>query len=201
MYVQDYDETFMYEYREENQGSSWWPNNPPTMPNGKQAGWYTAPLNNLASPNWAYVIQPYIKNTQIMACPSAPDQVGWNPPTETDRASYIATSYILDGFRYGGDALNLAAIKVPTDLVLVFDGGNSTKVVQIQGWSGYSFNCAVNPNFQPSNGVCPQCYGDWIPRHQGGRNYIFADGHAKWSLDSNMYITTHPDKWDGGCQK
>ncbi|MCW3062142.1 MAG: prepilin-type N-terminal cleavage/methylation domain [Capsulimonas sp.] len=202
-YTQDNDERYMYEYRDENGGGTAWPNNPPTLPNGQLAGWYTAPLNNLASSNWAYELQPYIKNTQVMACPSAPDQQGWNPPTTTDKISYVATSYVLDGFANPGKPLSLAAIVAPSDLILLFDGGNATKVAQIQGWNGYDFNnrCVVNNNFRPSDGVCPQCYGDWIARHQGGRNYMFADGHAKWSIDSNMYITTHPDRWDGSCQK
>jgi len=200
-YTIDNDEHFMYEYRNENSGGSWWPVNPPTLPNGQIGGWFTAPQAGLASSNWAYELQPYIKNTQIMSCPSAPDQQGWNPPTATDRISYVATSYVLDGFVGGGSPISLEAIKQPSDLVVVFDGANSTKVAQIQGWNGYNFDCAIHNNFHPSDGICPQCYGDWVPRHQGGRNYIFADAHAKWSLDSNMYITTHPEKWDGGCQK
>ena len=65
----------------------------------------------------------------------------------------------------------------------------------------YWLDCAINNNFKPSDGVCPQCYCDLGARHQGDRNYVFADCHAKWVKDSNMSITTHPEKWDGGCQK
>jgi len=200
-YTVDNDEHFMYEYRDENGGNTAFPGTAPTLPNGQLGGWFTAPAAGLSSSNWAYELQPYIKNSQIMACPSALDQQGWNPPTATDKASYIASSYMLDGFQPGGGPLALAAIKQPADLILIFDGGNSTKVVQIQGWNGYPGNCAINNNFHGSDGVCPQCYGDWVPRHQGGRNFVFADGHAKWSLDSNMYVANHPEKWDGGCQK
>jgi prepilin-type N-terminal cleavage/methylation domain-containing protein/prepilin-type processing-associated H-X9-DG protein len=197
-YTIDNDERFMYEYRSENSGDTTFPHNRPALPDGTLSGWYTGPLNNLTCSNWAYELQPYVKNTGIMSCPSSPDQSDWNPPTSKDRASYVASSYMLDGFIPNGAPLSLASIKQPAQVVLIFDLGNSNSVVQIQGFNGYPGNCAKNVNFNSSY-TCPRCYPNWTPRHQNGRNYIFADGHAKYALDSNMYVALYPEKWDGSC--
>jgi prepilin-type processing-associated H-X9-DG protein len=207
-YTQDNDETFMYEYRAENADDTTFPHNRPTLPNGRLAGWFTQPASGLPCAtghpapcsNWAYELQPYIKNRGVMACPSAPDQTGWNPPTPDDRISYVCNTYILDGLNLHGPASTLAQLPDPADLVFIWDGGNSTAVVQIQGWNGYAVVCDDHHPFNPSS-TCPRCWSDWLARHQGGRNYVFADGHAKWALDSNMFVQNHTQKWDGRCQK
>src|SRR5881275_859293 len=73
MYIQDYDETFPKAYN---------------LVDGKAAAWYT-------------LLQPYVKNTQLVNCPShtndasrSPVGYGWNIGTNTAKHFYD------DGFGY-----------------------------------------------------------------------------------------------------
>jgi len=203
MYAQDYDQKFMGEWQAFRNGqcTTWWPC---TAPNN--LGWYTAPLNNpsLYGLNWAFEMQPYIKNVQLMVCP-ATRLSGWNPATSTDANSYVYNSDVGDSNWYYGqysDALTEASIPKPSELIMFWDKGDTERVVEIQGWNG-SNGCNRSPI--PSNitggGWCPMCYGDWVPPHNNGRNYLFCDGHAKFAPDGQMWDIEVPQDWYFYCQQ
>lgn len=222
MYAQDYDEQFMELYRihEGNSDAAVWPITEKKKPGSNEAyGWNTAHLAALRGEltgdqhqfrNWANILQPYAKNTGIMTCPSA--KRGWRGATSTDNSGYIYSNWIADNGRYLGAAARMAEINRPAETVLIFEGGKASWAVEMQGWHGISNwgkECENQPLDHPqevsgtSPGIydCPRCYPDWFPNHQGGRNYVWADGHAKWHKDSSMYLRNHRNLWMPRCQQ
>ncbi len=193
MYVQDYDEQYMSEWQNyHNDGcTNFWPCQNTAW------GWYTAPLNdpNTFGLNWAYELIPYSKNSQIMACPST-SQSAWNPATNTDWASYAYVNWIGDQGT-GGPAIRLAGIPQPANQIIFWDSGKGCSRVEIQGWNNNT-GCTKSPTLYPTS-TPPMPAPDWVPPHNGGRNYLFADGHAKWAQDSNMYVTANPQYWIPWC--
>ncbi len=208
-YTQDADEEYMEVYRVPNNGNANWPSTAVNLPNGQVAGWFTGSQTGLVKDNngnvlynWAYVLQPFIKAPQIMACPDGqptPDWQPWGTPTDTDRVSYIYSNWIADTGSYAHPAATLAEIKSFSDTILFWDTGKLNRAVEIQGWNGGN-GCTVDNNVDPYN-TCPQCYPNWAPPHSGGRNYVFTDGHVKYAKDEVMYIRNHPEKWQPSCQK
>jgi prepilin-type N-terminal cleavage/methylation domain-containing protein/prepilin-type processing-associated H-X9-DG protein len=208
MYVQDYDEEFMEIYRvHEGGGTVFWPANDYRKPNSEDsAGWFTAPLLLTGiipgiTPNWAYILMPYAHNAQFMACQSGSATV--RKATSTDDASYVYNSWIADTGGFGLPALRLSAIPQPAGLILFWDSGKAVRYVEINGWGGDG-----NPNLpcesQPDpflQGDCPHCGPDWIPRHHGGRNLAFGDGHVRWRRDAQVYLSNHRDLWQPRCQE
>jgi len=214
MYIQDYDEHFMNEWQNYNNDgcTGFWPCQYGTFigaPPAGVLGWYTDPQQHPEHGlNWAYDLQPYIKNAQIMTCPStSPGAHGstWNEATNTDSASYMYNSNVGDGTAYLGSPIGEAQIPEPAQLIVLWDSGKDDRVVEIQGFNGPNLAnivngaCPVVRKFNPTF-TCPECYPDWVPPHFNGRNYAFIDGHAKYAIDSAMYNTIHPDYWFYQCQ-
>jgi len=209
MYLQDYDERWMAEYQNYNNDGcdTWWPcqfgtfygTTPPNT-----LGWYTAPAKDPIQYglNWAYLLQPYEKNRQLMYCPSTAP-TWWNPATDNDASSYAYNSDVGDGnWRRGAysPALKMSEIPQPALQIVFWDTGKDTFVVEIQGWNGNGWNC--KPDWRPDDGwACPWCWPDWVAPHQGGRNFLFADGHSKWGKDSAMNDVDHPEYWYYFCQQ
>ena len=152
MYVQDYDD-MNPAARNCLSGTSWTLTGDIAQLPGC-AGTYFIP--------WFLAIQPYIKNQQILQCPS--DTVGsycgwkgckaaWNPTGASPMQSY--------GYNCNFNRVKDAKV------------GNPSGVVQIMD------NCRnIDANWND-----PGCYID-DPRHNGGWNLGFADGHAKWGRGS-----------------
>jgi len=136
-YAQDYDELLI----------------PAAMP-------YAAPA---ASNEWYEILQPYMKNTQVLKCPSQQTYAvgyGWN--------------YQNFGYYYGshgsGWATEMAKIKQPAETILIADNPDAG---QYGAGSRYAYGpTQVSP---PADGI-----GNVPRRHNGGGNYGFCDGHCKW---------------------
>ena len=142
-YVQDYDEKFMYAYL--NPPGTWW---------------YVA-------------CAPYLKNTQVLRCPSKNGTVdyGYN-------MDYLGYSWGTAGTQTPG--VSLASIQSPAEMVMLCDSNSS-----------YSF---YGGRMSGSNAVYDtNSYNGWDPanpqpgaakRHSDGACYAFVDGHTKWLASS-----------------
>jgi prepilin-type N-terminal cleavage/methylation domain-containing protein/prepilin-type processing-associated H-X9-DG protein len=140
MYAQDYDECFPGTYEKMGQSADW-------------------PLVA-----WWDIIQPYVKNTQLMVCPS----------TRT-YPSYGANRSLMPDARDDFDS-SMGKITKPSETFLVFDA-----------WQAASW-CA-DGNWYAGHPGCG-CYGARaagtrndgldISAHNDGFNAALADGHAKW---------------------
>jgi prepilin-type processing-associated H-X9-DG protein/prepilin-type N-terminal cleavage/methylation domain-containing protein len=217
MYLQDYDEQFMDQYRDHEGGDSTvWPNGQYNQPNGQPYGWYTGPQYAMGlhgiTPNWAWLVNQYIKSPQVFACPDG--YATWRPGTSTDAASYAYTNWIGDAGVYRGPAAKLAMIRQPANTILFFETGKLCWSVEQDGWTGSPWQytgkeCTpYNPGPYPApgnwwngHGVCPLCYPDWLARHNLGRNYVFCDGHVKWGSDTQMNVAIDVFQWDFRCQQ
>ena len=109
--------------------------------------------------HWYQLIEPYVKNTQIRTCPSDPDSrlVGY-------RFSYGYNGYYLRDPQWGNaqGADVLAEVTEPSETIVTGEtlGGNFFLYLPFQS-GGYDERVAWD-------------------RHNGGANYSFCDGHAKW---------------------
>jgi prepilin-type N-terminal cleavage/methylation domain-containing protein/prepilin-type processing-associated H-X9-DG protein len=149
MYVQDYDERFPH---------CW---NGPAVPG----------VRGQTCLGWQHVVQPYIKNSQIMKCPSYPTN-GWNPSDNQEPNNFgYAWDYVYPtyGANYNyivGVWRALAEIAKPSETILISElwGDNVERAPSDQYYAGGS-------NIRAS--------------HNDGLNLGFCDGHAKW-----MKLTT-----------
>ena len=135
MYAQDYDERLI----------------PAAIPYGP-SGWVY----------WFQVLQPYLKNTQILKCPSdtVPYGYGWN--------------YQEFGYYYGthgtGWATALAEIDKPAETILLGDNADGSDGRYLYKSSAYTTSV----------------------RHNEGGNMGLCDGHAKWYKATNLTPTAGP---------
>jgi prepilin-type N-terminal cleavage/methylation domain-containing protein/prepilin-type processing-associated H-X9-DG protein len=152
MYAQDYDES---------------------VPSTQFGGMQTTPA--WANYNWSYVfvmLEPYLKNTNILACPSAPKNLFGTPQINSN---YAYSEYLYDVNRgwsslaalgnnnYGVASLAILADSRQHGIFNDWDSGNT-------GNATYPTNFLARVSL--ANGA--------TPRHEGS-NFVYADGHAKFS--------------------
>jgi prepilin-type processing-associated H-X9-DG protein/prepilin-type N-terminal cleavage/methylation domain-containing protein len=162
MYAQDYDGTY-----------------PPESPHDRNRG-------------WAAVLQPHIKNTQVLQCPS--EEIPANPvPAKSGYTDYFFNRYSL--------GLHTASFASPSDTILCGDcvRGDSTLWDNGTNASTY-FDCrgdSSTPKATP--GVATWLYRPnekplfrYGERHLDGANYLFADGHVKGLKPFSVYNNCTP---------
>jgi prepilin-type N-terminal cleavage/methylation domain-containing protein/prepilin-type processing-associated H-X9-DG protein len=185
MYNQDYDEGFMATVTE------------------RQAPVGT-PDTAAARAVYSYqtIITPYLKNTQIFRCPSAPawQAIGpsnWYP---TDYGAHLNEAFIVPAsnnhaLNYSGNATPnlsdfgfnqatpLAAITYPSQFLVLSDAGRSDNTDSRGGNypQPWAFNVTTQSRFQA--------------RHQGGGNVAYADGHAKWKRPEQTWRNCWDNDW------
>ncbi len=139
-YVQDYDETMIRTYTQV--GTAYY--------------------------GWVWLLQPYVKNTQIFTCPSKPS-AKWNG-TSLGNHGYSfyginpTTPNPSQPHTLSGRAL--AEIQSPSDIVLFGDSPENSHYVM--DWD--------LPQTADNGGVSEA-------RHSEGANFAFVDGHVKWVKD------------------
>jgi prepilin-type N-terminal cleavage/methylation domain-containing protein/prepilin-type processing-associated H-X9-DG protein len=150
MYIQDYDEQFFPRY----QPIAVYP--PPA-----NAVYWIMPAGTPG------LLTPYVKSTQLQYCPSLTN-------------GYYGYAYC--GLLIGGD-ISLTQIKRPAEVILLEDDTFSGRTAYLpsQGWAQWGANFA-NPPGTSSATTPALSWGVNTPygRHNGGANFAFCDGHAKW---------------------
>lgn len=160
MYVQDFDEVLPFN----DNGPDWTPGN---------------------ARSTFDVLQPYIKNTQIYTCPSAgSDKVRIFMNYDNTNRPFI--TYAINNLYWNNPAQALFEKYIQTSLAGIEDSagtvfcGDSRPAANQQHWAwqvtGTTLNTTVNP---PILGY-PDYQGQFVARHNGGLNFTFFDGHAKW---------------------
>jgi prepilin-type N-terminal cleavage/methylation domain-containing protein/prepilin-type processing-associated H-X9-DG protein len=162
MYVQDWDEGFPLTEPHEYAGSH-------------------APVG----PGWLKSCQPYVRTTLLHRCPSDSSPL-WDDGDPTTRAA----SYGLNGYfppdhpPYWG--IRLSQVVKPSQCIIVAELADQVEDDHFvpAAWG----NPTKVPEFGPGS---EEHEAEWddekgepkslaIRRHQGGANYVFVDGHAKW---------------------
>ena len=163
MYAQDYDEVLP-------QSGYWYPTHGDTM-----MYWYSA-------------LEPYLKNEQILICPSSGDNTpgSWNYGFVVQITGYAGGTFAFthpDGTSIPSQSAPtaLASLERPSERVFVSDAHNFNTMVTF--W--YRTD-------SPYSQVGGAYY--WVDgRHNGGANCGFADGHAKWLTSTSPYGPDHPN--------
>jgi len=112
---------------------------------------------------WYAILEPYLKNTQVMVCPSdnTSQGYGWN--------------YQEFGYYYGshgtGWATALAEIDKPAETILLGDNQDGSGSRYLYKASGSSY---------------------YPKRHNEGGNMGLCDGHAKWYKAANLTPAAGP---------
>ncbi len=124
---------------------------------------------------WAVSIYPYVKNTQLFACPSYGYEYTmgiWrdynNGPAHAFQPR-IPRSY---GWNLMLDCRKLAIIEKPAQVVMVADSTGS-------GWIAPMHRCIGFTDLGAS-ARCASKYARMWPRHNEGIVMGFVDGHVKW---------------------
>jgi prepilin-type N-terminal cleavage/methylation domain-containing protein/prepilin-type processing-associated H-X9-DG protein len=153
----------------------------------------TLPLRRFApsvAPNWddfswRTVIQPYVKSTQLLACPSNPDNRKTTFDPEFNRsyagntnwingspsATQPASSEDETGYFGQGHVISLSQIEYPAQLIAVTELWHAPWVTVIVDRGDLT---------NVEDGITYSAYSDLIfTGHSGRSNYLFADGHVK----------------------
>ncbi|MGQ9732786.1 MAG: DUF1559 family PulG-like putative transporter [Candidatus Zipacnadales bacterium] len=114
------------------------------------------------------IAMPYVKNAQVFVCPSHKGAVGGHGFVGS--YGYLCDGFTLDpadpnytGLPFGG-VYSIASIHYPAELIML---GESVKAT-----------CRVCPEYHTH--AFPPPWPVQKLRHNGGSNYLFFDGHAKW---------------------
>ena len=186
MYAQDYDEKFpTYYWGEGNAGQA-------------------------NSCTWWGEMYPYVKNTQLYACPSSGSNwhntfqvwINFRPAFNPNNLPTVVP------INYGyneligntGGGLKIAQLQRPSETIVLADcistwiGGywsiafpQRAKLLRVAYADG-GFPCGCPP-------ANPDADNDDWTLHNGGSNLAFADGHVKWDRSSNIRTVTGGGKY------
>jgi len=157
MYVQDYDETFGC------------------------AGGYNGTATT--APHWPMAVQPYVKNTQLLVCPSNARAGGtW---TYWGQVHAVLENYAaLPGLQY----VRLARVDRPSHKIMILDSCHEA----VPDWNRAQYACVC-----PSGTTCAAGLANRVDDncpHNGGINVGFVDGHVKWGKATGT--ATPPSGWE-----
>ncbi len=166
MYTQDYDELLP---------SSWLGNGPAANFDPGPGPAYT----------WQWMILPYIKNSDVYACPSNrfKKRENWRAmffgtPQVLIPMHYIVNRQVIGQFKFEGPS-PLSAIESPADAIAVNENkGRYMDSTWNNAWQ------TINSGTVMRNWVTNQPEGvsageGWLQAHAKMSNFLFADGHAK----------------------
>ncbi len=123
-----------------------------------------------ANYKWFSPIAPYIRNTQMLFCPSLRGAAGSGSPQ---------TDYVLNGcFAQGA---HLALFQDPASQIMVAERGADKPYEGYKPWPADGLSWDNLDTYQ--HGTPAHNHFDHLARdtrHNGGSNYNFGDGHAKW---------------------
>jgi prepilin-type N-terminal cleavage/methylation domain-containing protein/prepilin-type processing-associated H-X9-DG protein len=183
MYSQDYDETL-----------------------ASSIFWDPAYPANLPTLRWYHVIQPYLKNQQVLTCPSDPDlssKPDKSGPFELNERVSFGWNYPHMPYRYPGPqetwtptqwGFSMAAYSRPASQMMFMDSDLQDEIpaprLMYYQYVYCPFDWWQNPPAGPKPLVQASIYGNVTDRHNGGGNVGYMDGHAKWMRRESIYART-----------
>jgi prepilin-type N-terminal cleavage/methylation domain-containing protein/prepilin-type processing-associated H-X9-DG protein len=178
-YTQDYDEKFPPNSYQSGQLQS-----DPAMPGAKFLSGTSGSGDHRMT--WMDFVQPYLKSTQIMVCPSASDLT---------RASY--------GYQaaFGGDSNNCAnyilGCSKTWSPISMAEVNRSAEVIMVSEYQKSIVSYLLMPPyyFYSLNNSYAGYTPDQVGVHLDGSNALYADGHVKWR--SIGTIKTFGSLWQG----
>jgi len=134
--------------------------------------------------DWRYIIQPYLKNAQILHCPSNTNTIDMN--VDGNETGGINQDYRMattngnlqgtDGFSYNTPGVcALAAVTLPATSLIVVEQGNAGYGPDMAAWNATG-NCGY--------------------AHNGYGNFLFVDGHVKLMAWPTTFTPSVLWEWD-----
>jgi prepilin-type N-terminal cleavage/methylation domain-containing protein/prepilin-type processing-associated H-X9-DG protein len=116
---------------------------------------------------WKTAIQPYLKNKEILRCPS---NAYYNQPVERNEPAY--RSYAINGAA-GHEGPRDAGITEPAEVIMICEAryGYPDVYPSDQGWSSFKYFNDWSPKPTAEQGV--------LQTHSSLSNFVFYDGHVK----------------------
>lgn len=148
------------------------------------------------TPNFFGSPMPYIKNSGVFGCPSAPDVEAAVPSaanqavTPFSRSSFVGNAVII--------GRTLAAIPAPAEIVYAQELFNArgTAFMRPLCTAAVALKQATPDGtytyrwwFYPRDTGNVNSAANYTNVHMGGGNLLFADGHAKWKKSPSMRST------------
>ncbi len=149
----------------------------------------------MPSNSWTDTVQPYIKNRQMLRCPSDTSTT-WTSPTNPRRSSYFLNAWMAGANSYG----TLAAIQSPASVIYLAESAENIDRDHFHPFywgspaertSGFMQNMTWDAAKNETKELA-------LYRHQGGFNVSYCDGHAKWVQWSRTWNNPpRPQVWSG----
>lgn len=199
MYVQDYDELYPPAFGSRSPVGATSPDSNPwgwqfrnPAPNDWSTG-LSATTKRMAQSSYINVLNPYIKSAGLWACPSGIEKQAYDGSTAILNGKVkepIAVSYQYNGLLQSS---SLAAVIMPTEVPMFTELFGKVKYVGASLASPFlicndgAAPCVYKPandscESDTSNGANSNSFvpsgSSWV--HNGGQNWVFADGHAKF---------------------
>jgi prepilin-type N-terminal cleavage/methylation domain-containing protein/prepilin-type processing-associated H-X9-DG protein len=136
---------------------------------------------------WQGMLQPYLRNVQMLLCPSSGYRATYVAPDGNTYPVTVHGHYGIDqvfGYRMSA-IVSLASLKNPAD-----------KVFAVDVWDQRSATYTTRPFWW--NWLGPPGYYQPADRHMDGNNLAFSDGHAKW-LNARQTRCTERWYFEGGA--
>jgi len=169
---------------------------------------------------WQEALTPYVKNVSMWKCPDAGQQIDWWATGGGWMQWFAGYATVYPhSISCPGRQVSLAGLANPSGQVMLADGESSPDGCQVglqdAGMGGVAdfpsstvgYACIYCPEGYTTGGCGPVIISDpakyptyaapgWsiCQRHNGGGNYCFADGHAKW-LKATAVVHQKPDIW------
>jgi len=152
--------------------------------------------NNPGTRIWNELVAPYVKNVDVYFCPNGRKPDGTFVPSWATRSwPSIGYNAHISGWYWVGGGLpgdsdetlitpNRAMIKKPAQFVLLADSPNGAPDTPCRGYltdNNWYGGCSGEPGatFRRQDITSYRGIG-LMPRHSGGVNLGFSDGHTKW---------------------
>jgi prepilin-type N-terminal cleavage/methylation domain-containing protein/prepilin-type processing-associated H-X9-DG protein len=136
----------------------------------------------LAEASWPVLIMPYVKSSQLFACPSNTNNTVRMSRTGTNTANFIPSSYVCNGHHNSGTFGAQIGGKQPMDRFVVGGVTGGASLSEIQNSAQVILIVENNGN---NTGHDWYDIGDWtsatknFTNHLGTTNILFTDGHVK----------------------
>jgi len=146
---------------------------------------------------WGGVIDPYTKNSQIRKCPSDPNKTPDGYPDHLDARNQMAgavqTMTSNRNIQYDDNKPSASSGVKPAMSEAEITNVASTVAIHEAIGADEGRTTPIQDSYTGWWGANPQLYGD--THHQGGGNFVFFDGHAKWLRPNAVEPCPPSDGW------